>query len=224
MKYYENIQVAALLHDIGKIDNNVQFVPGRKPVAHGWTSESYLRGLGFSNAKAMKIIRLHHKKSEGDPYIRKADHLSAQRRNYGGNTNKHLFYLPIIDALVFDSLEKIFSDTWRIDELENVIKRSPWLDIVPADLNASLESQSLRQHLIQTYQIIKAIWDEREIPDLFESTGDRKGAYELIDKAIKGKPSNLFIDAGINEPTGELCPEIALRMDRRKRQLKSRGY
>ncbi|MCK5016966.1 MAG: HD domain-containing protein, partial [Candidatus Peribacteraceae bacterium] len=224
MSYYEDLQLAALLHDIGKIDNNVQFVPGRKPVAHGWTSESYLRGLGFSNTKAMKMIRLHHKKSEGDPYLRKADHLSAQRRNFGGNTNKHLFYLPIIDALVFDSLEKVFSDDWRIDELEAMMKRNPWLDIVPADMNASLESQSLRQHSIQTYQIAKALWNEREPADLFDSIGDRKGIYELMDKAIAGKPSSLFVDAGVNEPTGELCPEIALRMERRKRQLKGGGY
>lgn len=219
MSYLNDLKIAALLHDIGKIDNEVQFV--RKKFSNqGWTGERYLRMLGYSNRNVMKLIRTHHMRKQGDSYLRLADNTSAKERHYGGNHNKHLLYLPIIDELVSYELEYFFNrDVWTPEDLKVFVMRCQWLDIIPADLNASLESQSLRNHLVQTCQYVESLWYDTPIEDLFSLTCDRKAVYQLMDKAIEGNPTDLFVDAGVNEPDGELNPKISLSLSRRKIQL-----
>ena len=219
MTYLNDLKIAALLHDIGKIDNEVQFV--RKKFSNqGWTSERYLKLLGYSSSKVFKLIRTHHMRKQGDSYLRASDNASAKERNYGGNHNKHLLYLPIIDTIISYQLEMFFNrDLWTPEDLKMYIMRCQWLDIVPADLNASLESQSLRNHLVQTCQYVESLWYDVPVENLFTLSCDRKAVYQLMDKAIEGNPTDLFVDAGVSEPNGDLNPKVALGLSRRKTQL-----
>jgi len=217
--YLDSLLQAALLHDMGKIDNTAGFSGFKRFVNQGMNSADYLRTAGYNNNEALHYIERHHKRTQGDIYLRDADSKSASCRLFGGNVNKHLLYLPVIDCLVFNALETLFSNVYTTDDLERTILRCPWLDIVPADLNASLESQSLRQHLIQTKQILEAQYNEADPPVLYNKVSDRKATYELIERAISGRPTTLFIEAGVCDEVGELMPNIRFAISKRKKEF-----
>jgi len=166
--HINRLRIAALFHDIGKADYKNRLTQNKVFHNQGDGSVNFLESCGFRGHEYEKeLIRSHHKRVQSDQTLRLADILSSMNRLEGGNTNRFIPYFPQISTKIAGNLSFYFNlgiSSWiGIDAAYTRIRCNPWLDIIPADLNCSLESQSLRIHLLQTHFYVILLWNNPQL-------------------------------------------------------------
>ena len=163
--YLSALRFAALFHDIEKCDSDNHLNRNKREANQGCGSAALLIRCGLRDQKAgLKLIREHHLRKRGDPILRQADQISSRNRLEGGTDKHFLKHFPQISNHVKVGLTRLMNDFndskdgYNQDVARAWVAVNRWLDLIPADMSCSLESQSLREHLLETESYTKTIY------------------------------------------------------------------
>lgn len=192
--YLKQLKMAAVGHDISKCDYRNRLNQNKLEHNQGKASTRLLIECGIDKkefAFGLKLIENHHRRVQSDDILKKADELSSELRLEGGNTNLFMPYFELITNHVKEELTQRLEKGYNHDKIKKWILYNGWLDIVPADINCSLESQSLREHLIQTELLVNRFYNDRKtkdfsIHDLVIPRMDRKKIFLMLEKEKAG--------------------------------------